>query len=385
MCTSTKKINRGSREKMLTEMVETLRPLRLPNNDIFLRVLQWNKSLPHPFDDAELLAAIRLVGSDGTGAAETFPEPIVQKAREPAPPPEVIPAPKRETDFPESKTSQGVNPGYSDTQDIQDTQRYSPRGAPPPPPPSASTNQNLQQENQKNLQQESQSEDAGRGREIPIDLPLKKYVAWAYERAAEMKEESNWKVSPLFFFVRCLQPHPKLATLHPLQAFATVERILAKSTRDCPWEHHFRVNRDNAEGDFQGCWQAMRYHLGENPLPAGWNKAKQCTFALKPEIGTNRPRAYPLFVSLAGWLQVTMGDRNVLLPVQEVGKLMKVDKSLVSRYVRWAIEDGYLKRVASHEPGKRAAEYRFDVSRFASLQKAAQAGTQESFDVVENR
>jgi hypothetical protein len=56
----------------------------------------------------------------------------------------------------------------------------------------------------------------------------------------------------------------------------------------------------------------------------------------------------------------------------------------VSRYRKWALEDGFIKQVKAHQffgkgKGGKATEFLFDVSRCEMLRERAQEGTEESF------
>ena len=80
-----------------------------------------------------------------------------------------------------------------------------------------------------------------------------------------------------------------------------------------------------------------------------------------------------------------MGDRNILLPVAEVAELLGVESITISRYRRWAVEDGYLVELKPYEfagkgKGGRATEFRFNVGLYPGLLVVAQEGTAEAFD-----
>jgi hypothetical protein len=72
-----------------------------------------------------------------------------------------------------------------------------------------------------------------------------------------------------------------------------------------------------------------------------------------------------------------MGDRSIMLPCREVGEALGVQPMTISRYRKWAKEDGFLQEVKEAKfAGKRGAgevtEFRFDVSRCPCLENRAQ-------------
>src|SRR5262249_25123370 len=100
-----------------------------------------------------------------------------------------------------------------------------------------------------------------------------------------------------------------------------------------------------------------------------------------------RTDGYARFVSIAGWLQVGMGNCPIMLPVEKLAHILEVTPMTVSRYRQWGIEDGYLKEVKPHTfhgkaKGGKATEFVFDVSLFNCLKNTAEDGTEESFDAV---
>lgn len=66
-------------------------------------------------------------------------------------------------------------------------------------------------------------------------------------------------------------------------------------------------------------------------------------------------------------------------PCENVGAIMGVSKMTVSRYRRWAAEDGLLTLTRQHKfrsgGGGDATEFTFDVSRFPCLREKAQKQT----------
>jgi hypothetical protein len=124
---------------------------------------------------------------------------------------------------------------------------------------------------------------------------------------------------------------------------------------------------------------------GYSPLDNAVEQARRCPLRLRDDLKELRSEGYQTFVSIAGWLQVGMGDANILLPVEELAPLLRVKPMTVSRYRRWAVEDGFIKEVKPYQrrgenrAGK-ATEFRFNVERFPILGERAADGTQDSYD-----
>jgi hypothetical protein len=151
------------------------------------------------------------------------------------------------------------------------------------------------------------------------------------------------------------------------------------------WERWLDVSREDAHAEFYGAWDQVRFLPGRMPLESALEYADRLPLELNAETREGRPEGYQRFISIAGWLQVGMGDRNILLPVEDLAEALGVQPMTVSRYRKWAEEDGFLKQVKGHVykgkgRGGKATEFRFKVGRFPILREAAQEGTAESFD-----
>lgn len=129
-------------------------------------------------------------------------------------------------------------------------------------------------------------------------------------------------------------------------------------------------------------WNAVRFRDGETPL--GNAVAMADTHPLMPARASkskDRLIGYARFISIAGWLQVAMGNCEILLPVDTLAPILGVSAMTVTRYRQTAIRDGYLKVVQEHShPKRRATEFLFDVTRFSVLHEKAQLGTGASFE-----
>jgi hypothetical protein len=128
-------------------------------------------------------------------------------------------------------------------------------------------------------------------------------------------------------------------------------------------------------------WDAVRYRIGETPLENALAKAE--AHPLQPRRASKYPEflaRYSKFVSIAGWLQVTMGDRSVFLPVGKLSQILGVQPMTITRYRQTAEADRYLRVVKEHAYSKGlATEFRFDVSRFEILRGKAQSGAEARF------
>lgn len=129
--------------------------------------------------------------------------------------------------------------------------------------------------------------------------------------------------------------------------------------------------------EFVCTWGKVRYKIGETPLSVA--TARALAFPLQP-AGHDRAPHYGEFVSLAGWLQVAMGVRPIMLPVEKVAALLDVTPMTATRYRYLAVKDGYLRVVREHSFGRhRATEFMFDVARYEILLEHAKAGTATEF------
>ena len=149
------------------------------------------------------------------------------------------------------------------------------------------------------------------------------------------------------------------------------------------WESIFECYWDAEDicMEFVCNWDSVRYNIGESPLENA--AAKADAHGLRPARCDRHPgrlRRYARFVSIAGWLQVTMGNRPILLPCEKLAELLDVSPKAISRYRQMATRDGYLLESQKHNRiAGRATEFVFNVKRFSSLQTKAQDGTEDLF------
>jgi len=230
--------------------------------------------------------------------------------------------------------------------------------------------------------------------QLPLHLDLWDFLVGAVEEARRFNALRKiyggpWQ-STLWQLVRLLKGrYPDGAT--GAAVFREVEAVMLKWAEAWPregwpdvWRRWLGVGRADAQAEVLSAWDKVRYAPGESPLEAAFTLAAHRPLELPAELRESRPDSYPLFVGLAGWLQVVVGARPILLPLAAVAGLFHVHASTVSYYRRCAVDDGYLRELRKHEhrPGGKgkATELAFDVSRFPVLLAKAAQGTRELFE-----
>lgn len=225
----------------------------------------------------------------------------------------------------------------------------------------------------------------------------------------QREEDSDQKVwrSPWFHFTYFARAHHQLRPYHEHAptALTMVERAMysalgclcgaewtVAAMRGLPdWED--QPEPEDSRTEFLKLWPTMRYTAGEEPIDAAAIRATKTPLLLrgnvreKRAIVPGRPSGYAAFVSLAGWLQVAMGPKEILLPCKLVGQKMKLSPRTIATYRDWAIEDGYLAVAGKHEfmpkqNRRLATRFRFNVSTFDSLSQLAHESAADRFEFV---
>jgi hypothetical protein len=234
------------------------------------------------------------------------------------------------------------------------------------------------------------------------------YVAMAYQQAKEEEEDRDYEewVSPLWCFTRKMTVYRGKYT--PKEVFKGIENVLltwtsekemadflisergmeqneaAKAVRSAIdnkrlapgvdlWEIHFCLSRDEAEVEFLSNWEVVRFPPGFDPLEYAKTQAEKHPVQIRNTEKESRPDIYPFFISIAFWLQVTMGEQPVMLPCRKVGELLGVSHETIFRLRRNAEEDKYITKVKEHnyrsQGNSEATEYTVDISLWSNMQK----------------
>lgn len=245
--------------------------------------------------------------------------------------------------------------GYSDTQDSQDSER--------------------------NITRSPTGDVCCPDYSLPWKQYLKALCEWIYSQ-----DTPEWQ-SGIFEFVRHIKGHPEVTGQAKEVVLRKVEATMDK--RGETWTKYFNVETvSDARTEFLANWEKVRFLPGYTPLHNAYLRAK--AMRLQSKRGQQWPdlyEHYDLFVSLAGWLQVSMGNRPILLPCHKLAPMFSVDPKTISRWRKFALEDGYLKIVKearfSSKGGSEATAFRFDVSRWKCLSKAAESGSHAGFEYAE--
>jgi len=200
--------------------------------------------------------------------------------------------------------------------------------------------------------------------------------------ATETSGEGPEWWTPLFAFTRAVKTwHKEGVQMDP--AFDKADRAMRRLGGWGILELDDVQDAETAYECFAHTWARVRFDSDEGPLEQALAKAKARPLSTAREHGRKMPK-YDRFVSLAGWLQVTAGDRDILLPVRQVAALLSTVQCRVSIWRGLATKDGFLTVVEPHNRGRgRATRFRFDTSRWACLMAAAASGCKAHFDFAQ--
>jgi hypothetical protein len=176
--------------------------------------------------------------------------------------------------------------------------------------------------------------------------------------------------TPLFAFTRAVKTwHKEGVKMDP--AFDKADRAIRHLGGWSILELDDVQDTESAYEYFTYAWDRVRFDADEGPLQQALAKAKAHPLSTERLHGRKMPK-YDRFISVAGWLQVTAGDRNILLPVRQIAALLGTDKCRVSIWRELAKKDGFLTVAEPHVFYRklgtgRATRFRFDTSRWECL------------------
>ncbi len=147
-----------------------------------------------------------------------------------------------------------------------------------------------------------------------------------------------------------MKRHPTLRNLNGSQAANII-----------PW--HLTDFDGNEQFQIVNEWDAIRYVAGEGPLNKALALAVKFPVPRKTNL-TRRFTRYVEFLSLAGWLQVVVGeDSPIYLPQRKVSGIFHCDRSKIQNLTRVARREGYLTVVHPHS-AHTATRFKFELDKF---------------------
>jgi hypothetical protein len=174
--------------------------------------------------------------------------------------------------------------------------------------------------------------------------PLGDYLSAAVMQAVHLdrlreENERDWQ-TPAWDFGRFAKAHPLLIELDENDALAEIRRTIGSRF----WEHHFHMDRADAEMAFDQVWAECRAVPGYDPLTVAVLEAKESA----RESGQDAPAGYTTFLAVARSLQRQSRDSAFMLPCHKLSLMLACLPMTISRYRKKAIRDGRLKVVKNH-------------------------------------
>ena len=179
------------------------------------------------------------------------------------------------------------------------------------------------------------------------------------------------RYSAMFFFVRDL-----MGTKY-LSGITDPEVVMEKISRAFPRRHPEDMNYvwdllgfgelDDPSMEFIETWDSIKFPAHLSPLVLAFNLAIENP--LSPVDGEKWTSAeFGRFISLAGWLQVVVGDEDIFLPVEQVGKYLKLSAMCISRHRSYAQKKGFLTLTEEHIPHSKASRFRSSFRKWECLE-----------------
>jgi hypothetical protein len=196
--------------------------------------------------------------------------------------------------------------------------------------------------------------------------------AWeANDEAVLHFHEGGSYRSLLFEFVRSAKAHPELCDLDAMEALAMVGQWVAErgGWNNLPFLGIGQedLSDDDFEAEFITVWDEVNYPAGEGPLEVALREAKQRPVTING--ARNGLKGYVAFLSFALHLQLLRNGDAIFLSCRRIGELLGCSGMTISKYRKWAVDDGFLEEVKKHENRVSATEFRFVLKRFAAFKE----------------
>jgi hypothetical protein len=174
--------------------------------------------------------------------------------------------------------------------------------------------------------------------------------------------------TPLWTWIWCLKGHPDLSGRPAEDAYdevlSTIEE--AGETIDAVIGDLGGVEVGDVWAEFVNKWDRVKNPPGAGHFARAVARAQECPLDIP--FGTE---TFAQFVSVAGWLQVLLWPEPIFIPIQTWAVELGCSTSAIGNYRQLAAKYGFLVLDSPYDRGRRRAAYfRFDVSRFDVLERA---------------
>ena len=194
------------------------------------------------------------------------------------------------------------------------------------------------------------------------------YMDDSLKAAAELPGQ-EWR-DPILPFARYLKAHPEFEDDSGKRAWKRVSITMSNWGEPVAtlWARNFGLTPDDAETRLMRWWEEMRSTAADDSLAYAVKLAQEDPLQLPDHVADRRASGYPLLVSTCYHLQRVRPNLTIYLPVRALGKQLGVDHTTAGTWIRQAVADGYLTKVADSvfhpQHGGRAAIYRFNMDVF---------------------
>ncbi len=201
-------------------------------------------------------------------------------------------------------------------------------------------------------------------------------------------------MTPLWHFIRLAKDYPELKDLTAADAMERIEPVLMQYAANEDFDNledpFGAIGNQYDSGsrlEFLTTWDKVRFAPGWSPLDYAQEQADKYPYS-PPICMGGRMSQYAHFVSFAGWLQVGVGNRNILLPCEKLAGQFG-SKMQVSRLRQLAEKDGFLVEVKAHRFRStglsEATEFLFNVSVDPMFLDKAAEGCEDAFEKAKNQ
>ena len=215
--------------------------------------------------------------------------------------------------------------------------------------------------------------------------PFHEYLCLAVETAIrdyrDRRATGKWS-TPCFWLVRLLKAHPELGPMAAQDVITKIEKTIHEWElyHEWPegfWQRFFLTNRYAAHAEILDIWDQIKRLPGHDALENAAEFSRQHPLSLDDARSEKRGRnpKYLEFVSLCAWLQLTVQPDPIAIPCREFAAALGIDAMTISRFRKWALQDGLMIPFEKHEfhgvgsKSNKASTFRFRADLWPCLQE----------------